>query len=228
MNLSRRELLQGALAGAASFSLFGLLTSASAKIAPQAILKPKITPLHSKVLMIDEVPIDRLARYECDTAVPTYCFNQHGQIEGRLAAEEILVPYISKGTVTDKHFLAMLEHAAGDFNHVIVVVGETGASDVNYGMALIEEHELIAARVIMHPDNPFINSDYADEFFDFDGDKAYIYSADVIKSEACDINSMYILAPNQFVGVNAQPIDKPDMEGIAIINGYSIAVIKGV
>jgi hypothetical protein len=228
MNLSRRELLQGAIAGATSFSLFGLLTSASAKIAPKAVLKPRIAPLHSKVLMVDEVPIDHLARYECDVYVPTYCFNQHGQIEGRLAAEEVLVPYISKGTVTDKHFLTMLEHGARDHGHIMVVVGETGASDINYGMTLIEEHELIAARVIMHPDNPFMNSEYANEFFDFDGDGAHIYSADIIKSEACDINSMYILAPNQFVGVNPQPVDKPDMEGIAIINGYAISVIKGV
>jgi hypothetical protein len=117
-------------------------------------------------------------------------------------------------------------------------------------LTLIEEHELIGAKVVLHPQRYKDIRNWGKEFFDeatqrdilMTGLYGHIYSADIHVSTMVPKNSVYVLAPAQFCGampirqdITVLPADDPkrlrlgwvvyEELGFALINDYAVSRI---
>jgi len=141
-------------------------------------------------------------------------------------------------------------NAAVPTDHSIAVAGTLQPENINLALTLIEEHELIGAKVIMHPQRYKDVRDWGKDFFDeatqrdilMTGLYGHIYSADIHVSTMVPKNAVYVLAPAQFVGampvrqdITVLPADDPkklrlgwvvfEEVGFGVINDYAISRI---
>lgn len=233
-----------------------------------------------KLLMVDELPQGALPRYERDVAVKSYVIPKRGMVPTHVVeAEELLIPVVELATnptikineinqrryyivdraqVRAKDSIQRQEdvevfkviNAAVPTDHSIAVSGTLQPENINLALTLIEEHELIGAKVIMHPQRYKDVRDWGKDFFDeatqrdilMTGLYGHIYSADIHVSTMVPKNAVYVLAPAQFVGampvrqdITVLPADDPkklrlgwvvfEEVGFGVINDYSISRI---
>ena len=149
-----------------------------------------------KLLMVDELPQGALPRYERDVAVKSYVIPKRGSVPTHVVeAEELLIPVVELATnptikineinqrryyivdraqVRAKDSIQRQEdvevfkviNAAVPTDHSIAVSGTLQPENINLALTLIEEHELIGAKVIMHPQRYKDVRDWGKDFFD--------------------------------------------------------------
>jgi hypothetical protein len=233
-----------------------------------------------KLLMVDELPQGALARYERDVAVKSYVIPKRGAVPtAEVEAEELLVPTIElaanptirlnevrqrrfyivdRAQVRAKDSLQRQEdievfkvlNAAVPASQSISVAGTLQPENVNLALTLIEEHELIGAKIVVHPQRYKDIRTWGKDFYDeatqrdilMTGLYGHLYSADIHVSTMVPKNAVYVLAPAQFVGampirqdITVLPADDPkrlrlgwviyEELGFAVINDYAISRI---
>ncbi len=233
-----------------------------------------------KLLMVDELPQGALARYERDVAVKSYVIPKRGSVPDALVeAEELIVPTIElaahptirlneirarrfyivdRAQVRAKDSLQRQEdvevfkviNAAIPTDHSISVSGTLQAENINLALTLIEEHELIGAKIVLAPQRYKDIRGWGKEVYDeatqrdilMTGLYGHIYSADIHVSTMVPKNSVYVLAPAQFVGampvkqdITVLPADDPkrlrlgwvvyEELGFAVINDFALSRI---
>ena len=231
-----------------------------------------------KLLMVDELPQGALARYERDVAVKSYVIPKRGAVpSAEVEAEELLVPTIElaahpqirlneirarrfyivdRAQVRAKDSLQRQEdtevfkviNAGVPTDQSISVSGTLQPENINLALTLIEEHELIGAKAVLHPQRYKDIRNWGKEFFDeatqrdilMTGLYGHIYSADIHVSTMVPKNSVYVLAPAQFVGampirqdITVLPADDPkrlrlgwvvyEELGFALVQDYSVS-----
>lgn len=233
-----------------------------------------------KLLMVDELPQGALARYERDVAVKSYVIPKRGSVPDALVeAEELIVPTIElaahptirlneirarrfyivdRAQVRAKDSLQRQEdvevfkviNAAIPTDHSISVSGTLQAENINLALTLIEEHELIGAKIVLAPQRYKDIRGWGKEVYDeatqrdilMTGLYGHIYSADIHVSTMVPKNGVYVLAPAQFVGampvkqdITVLPADDPkrlrlgwvvyEELGFAVINDFALSRI---
>lgn len=231
-----------------------------------------------KLLMVDELPQGALPRYERDIAVKSYVIPKRGSVpESVVEAEELIVPVVEIATnptikmneirqrryyivdraqVRAKDVIQRQEdveifkviNSAVHASHQISVTGTLQPENLNLALTLIEEHELIGAKVVLHPQRYKDIRNWGKQFFDeatqrdilMTGLYGHIYSADIHVSTMVPKNAVYVLAPAQFVGampvrqdITVLPADDPkklrlgwvvyEEVGFAVINDYAVS-----
>ena len=233
-----------------------------------------------KLLMVDELPQGAIPRYERDIAVRSHVIPKRGAVPTTIVeAEELLIPTIElasnptirlneisqrryyivdRAQVRAKDSLQrqedvqtfMVINSAVPADHSISVSGALQPENLNLALTLIEEHELVGAKIIMHPQRYKDVRIWGKEFFDeatqrdilMTGLYGHIYSADIHVSTMVPKNSVFVLAPAQFVGaipvrhdITVLPADDPkrlrlgwviyEELGFGVINDYAISRI---
>jgi hypothetical protein len=233
-----------------------------------------------KLLMVDQLLQGQLARYERDVATKSYVIPKRGSVpSAEIEAEEILVPTIEiaanptirlnevrqrrfyivdRAQVRAKDSLQRQEdvetfkvlNAAVPAAQSISVAGTLQPENVNLALTLIEEHELIGAKIVVHPQRYKDIRTWGKDFYDeatqrdilMTGLYGHLYSADIHVSTMVPKNAVYVLAPAQFVGalpvrqdITVLPADDPkrlrlgwviyEEIGFAVINDYSLSRI---
>jgi len=231
-----------------------------------------------KILMVDELPQGTLARYERDVAVKSYIIPKRGSVPtSEVEAEELLVPTIeiaanpsirlnevrqrrfyivdraqvrAKDTIQRQEDVQVFKvvNAAVPPVQSVSVSGTLQPENINLCLTLIEEHELIGAKIIVHPQRYKDIRTWGKEFYDeatqrdilMTGLYGHLYSADIHVSTMVPKNAVYVSAPAQFVGaipvrqdITVLPADDPkrlrlgwvvyEEVGFAVINDYSLS-----
>jgi len=231
-----------------------------------------------KILMVDELPQGTLARYERDVAVKSYIIPKRGSVPtSEVEAEELLVPTIeiaanpsirlnevrqrrfyivdraqvrAKDTIQRQEDVQVFKvvNAAVPPVQSISVSGTLQPENINLALTLIEEHELIGAKIIVHPQRYKDIRTWGKEFYDeatqrdilMTGLYGHLYSADIHVSTMVPKNAVYVSAPAQFVGaipvrqdITVLPADDPkrlrlgwvvyEEVGFAVINDYALS-----
>jgi hypothetical protein len=233
-----------------------------------------------KLLMVDELPQGALPRYERDISVKSYVIPKRGSVPTSVVeAEELLVPVVElasnptiklneirqrryyivdRAQVRAKDSLQRQEdvevfkviNQAVPVDQSISVAGTLQPDNINLALTLIEEHELIGAKIVLHPqrykDIRMWGKDFFDEATQRDilmtGLYGHIYSADIHVSTMVPKNCVYVLAPAAFVGampvrqdITVLPADDPkrlrlgwvvfEELGFAVVTDYAVARI---
>ena len=231
-----------------------------------------------KILMVDELPQGTLARYERDVAVKSYIIPKRGSVPtSEVEAEELLVPTVeiaanpsirlnevrqrrfyivdraqvrAKDTIQRQEDVQVFKvvNAAVPPVQSISVSGTLQPENINLALTLIEEHELIGAKIIVHPQRYKDIRTWGKEFYDeatqrdilMTGLYGHLYSADIHVSTMVPKNAVYVSAPAQFVGaipvrqdITVLPADDPkrlrlgwvvyEEVGFAVINDYALS-----
>lgn len=234
--------------------------------------------LGRKLLMVDELPQGALPRYERDIAVKSYVLPKRGSVPSSIIeAEELFVPTVELATnptirlaeIKARRFYIVdraqarakdalqrqedveifrIINAAVMADHSVAVSGTLQPENINLALTLIEEHELIGSKIIVHPqrykDIRMWGKDFFDEATQRDllmtGLYGHLYSADIHISTMVPKNACFVLAPAQFVGampvrqdITVLPADDPrrirlgwvvyEEVGFAVINDYSVS-----
>ena len=233
-----------------------------------------------KLLMVDELPQGALPRYERDVAVKSYVIPKRGTVPDMIVeGEELLVPtfelacnptiklneirarryyIVDRAQVRAKDSLQRLEDlrvfsmltAACSADHTVTIAGNLAPENINIALALIEEHELVGARIVCHPLRYKDIRAWGKDFFDeatardvlMSGLFGHLWTADIHVSTMVPKNTVYVLAPGEFVGVipvrqdiTVLPADDPkalrlgwvifEEIGMAVINSYGVSRI---
>lgn len=233
-----------------------------------------------KLLMVDELPQGALPRYERDIAVKSYVIPKRGRVPDMyIEAEELLVPtfeiatnpsiklneirarrfyIVDRAQIRAKDSLQRQEDTevfkvisnAVPSVHTLTVTGALDPSNINVALALIEEHELVGAKVVCHPYRYKDIRNWGKEFFDeatqrdviMSGLFGHIWTADIHVSTMVPRDTIYVLAPGEFVGaipvrqdITVLPADDPknlrlgwvvyEELGMAVINDYACSKI---
>ena len=233
-----------------------------------------------KILMVDELPQGTLARYERDVAVKSYIIPKRGSVPtSEVEAEELLVPTVeiaanpsirlnevrqrrfyivdraqvrAKDTIQRQEDVKVFQvvNAAVPPVQSISVSGTLQPENINLALTLIEEHELIGAKIVVHPQRYKDIRTWGKEFYDeatqrdilMTGLYGHLYSADIHVSTMVPKNAVYVTAPAQFVGaipirqdITVLPADDTrrlrlgwvvyEEIGVACINDFSLSAI---
>lgn len=231
-----------------------------------------------KLLMVDELPQGALPRYERDVAVKSYVIPKRGAVpDMQVEGEELLVPtweiacnptiklneirarryyIVDRAQVKAKDSLQRLEDQsvfqtlsrAVPPEHTVTISGNLAPDNINVALALIEERELVGAKIVCHPHRYKDIRAWGKDFFDeattrdvlLSGLFGHLWTADIHVSTMVPKNTIYVLAPGEFVGVipvrqdiTVLPADDPktlrlgwvifEEIGIGVINDYSTA-----
>jgi hypothetical protein len=234
-----------------------------------------------KLLMVDELPQGALARYERDVAAIAWVVSRRGAVPDQIQeGEEVLVPtfeiaanptvrlseikarrfyIVDRAQIKAKDSLQRQEDkevfnvisAAVPSAHTVTVSGNLSPDHINLALALIEEHELVGAKIVCHPfrykDVRAWGKDFYDEATQRDvimsGLFGHIWTADIHVSTMVPNNTVYVLAPGEFVGafpvrqdITVLPSDDSrqlklgwviyEEVGMAVINDYATAQIR--
>ena len=233
-----------------------------------------------KLFMVDELPQGALARYERDIAVRSYVVAKRGVVPTSIVeGEDLIVPtfeiaanptikineikqrrfyIVDRAQVRAKDAIQRQEdieifkviNQGVNPDHTVSVSGTLQAENINLALTLIEEHELIGAKIVMHPqrykDVRIWGKDFYDEATQRDllmtGLYGHIFTADIHVSTMVPKNGVFVLAPAQFVGampvrqdISVLPADDPrrirlgwviyEEVGFALINDYAVSKI---
>lgn len=258
----------------------GRLAIAQAMVEPIKI-SLEYQAIGRKLLMVDELPQGALPRYERDVAVKSYVIPRRGKVPDMyVEAEELLVPtfeiatnpsiklneirarrfYIvdraqirAKDSIQrqeDTEVFKVISNAVPSV-HTLTVTSALDPSNINVALALIEEHELVGAKVVCHPYRYKDIRNWGKDFYDeattrdviMSGLFGHIWTADIHVSTMVPRDTIYVLAPGEFVGaipvrqdITVLPADDPknlrlgwvvyEDLGMAVINDYSTAKIQ--
>ena len=133
-------------------------------------------------------------------------------------------------------------------SQTVLCTGALSPDNLNLAMVMIEEHELVAAKLVMHPRQYKDIRNWGVEFFDqatqrdvlMTGLYGHLWTCDIHVSTMVPPGSVYVLAPGEFVGampvrqdVTIVPADDPqrlrlgwvifEEIGLAVINDYACA-----
>ena len=191
-----------------------------------------------KLLLVDELPQGVLARYERDVTAKSFTIGKRGAVPtSEIEAEELLVPtfelaanpvirysevkqrrfyIVDRAQIRAKDSLQRQEdtevfkviNAATPADQTLSVAGTVQLEQVNLALTLIEEHELIGAKIVVPParykDFRGWGPDVYDQATTRDilqtGLYGHLYTADIHLSTMVPKNCVYIMAPAQFVG----------------------------
>ena len=233
-----------------------------------------------KLLAVDELPQGALPRYERDVSVKSYVISKRGTVPDMvIEGEELFIPtyilatnptirvdeirqrryyIVDRAQVRAKDSLMRQEDlqvfkvlsAAVDTNHTIAVSGNLTPDQINLALAMIEENELIGAKIVVHPQSYRDIRGWGKAFFDeatqrdvlMSGLFGHVWSADIHCSTMVPRNCVFVTAPGEFVGaipvrqdLTVMPADDPKelrlgwvmfmIAGYGIINSYGISRI---
>jgi hypothetical protein len=234
-----------------------------------------------KLVMVDELPQGAYPRYERDITVKSWIIgNRAGVPSSVIEGEDLFIPtvelaalptirlqevksrryyIVDRAQVKAKDSLQRQEdtlgfqviNAAVPTEQSLTVIGQLQPENLNLALTLIEEHELVGAKIVLPPSRYKDIRGFGKEFFDeatqrdilMTGLYGHIYSADIHVSTMVPKNCVYLMAPAQFVGampirqdVTVIPADDPrklrlgwvvyEDIGIGVINDYSLARIQ--
>jgi len=195
-----------------------------------------------KLLLVDELPQGVLPRYERDVTAKSFVVGKRGAVPtSEIEAEELVVPtfeiaanpvirysevkarrfyIVDRAQIRAKDSLQRQEdtevfkviNAGTPQDQTINVNGTVQIEQVNLALTLIEEHELIGAKIVVPParykDFRGWGPDVYDQATQRDilqtGLYGHLYTADIHLSTMVPKNCVFIMAPAQFVG--AMPI----------------------
>lgn len=233
-----------------------------------------------KLLMVDELPQGALPRYERDIAVKSYIISKRGRVPDMfIEAEELMVPtfeiatnptiklneirarrfyIVDRAQIRAKDSLQRQEDYeifqvisnAVPSAHTLTVAGALSPDNINVALALIEEHELVGAKIVVHPFRYKDVRNWGKDFFDeatqrdiiMSGLYGHLWTADIHVSTMVPRNTIYVLAPGEYVGampvrqdITVLPADDPkhlrlgwviyEEIGMAVINDYATSKI---
>jgi hypothetical protein len=233
-----------------------------------------------KLLLVDELPQGVLPRYERDVTAKSFVVGKRGAVPtSEIEAEELLVPtfeiaanpvirysevkarrfyIVDRAQIRAKDSLQRQEdtevfkviNAGTPQDQTINVNGTVQIEQVNLALTLIEEHELIGAKIVVPParykDFRGWGPDVYDQATQRDilqtGLYGHLYTADIHLSTMVPKNCVFIMAPAQFVGampirqdITVLPADDTrrlrlgwvvyEELGFAVINDYALSKI---
>ena len=233
-----------------------------------------------KLLLVDELPQGVLPRYERDITAKSFVIGKRGAVPtSEIEAEELLVPtfeiaanpvirysevkarrfyIVDRAQIRAKDSLQRQEdtevfkviNAGTPQDQTINVNGTVQIEQVNLALTLIEEHELIGAKIVVPParykDFRGWGPDVYDQATQRDilqtGLYGHLYTADIHLSTMVPKNCVFIMAPAQFVGampirqdITVLPADDTrrlrlgwvvyEGLGFAVINDFSLSKI---
>ena len=233
-----------------------------------------------KLLLVDELPQGVLPRYERDITAKSFVIGKRGAVPtSEIEAEELLVPtfeiaanpvirysevkarrfyIVDRAQIRAKDSLQRQEdtevfkviNAGTPQDQTINVNGTVQIEQVNLALTLIEEHELIGAKIVVPParykDFRGWGPDVYDQATQRDilqtGLYGHLYTADIHLSTMVPKNCVFIMAPAQFVGampirqdITVLPADDTrrlrvgwvvyEELGFAVINDFSLSKI---
>ena len=233
-----------------------------------------------KLLLVDELPQGVLPRYERDVTAKSFVVGKRGAVPtSEIEAEELLVPtfeiaanpvirysevkarrfyIVDRAQIRAKDSLQRQEdtevykviNAGTPQDQTINVNGTVQIEQINLALTLIEEHELIGAKIVVPParykDFRGWGPDVYDQATQRDilqtGLYGHLYTADIHLSTMVPKNCVFIMAPAQFVGampirqdITVLPADDTrrlrlgwvvyEELGFAVINDYALSKI---
>jgi hypothetical protein len=233
-----------------------------------------------KLLLVDELPQGVLPRYERDVTAKSFVVGKRGNVPtSEIEAEELLVPtfelaanpvirysevkarrfyIVDRAQIRAKDSLQRQEdtevfkviNSGTPNDQTISVNGTVQLEQVNLALTLIEEHELIGAKIVVPParykDFRGWGPDVYDQATQRDilqtGLYGHLFTADIHLSTMVPKNCVYIMAPAQFVGaipirqdITVLPADDTrklrlgwvvyEELGFAVINDFSLSKI---
>lgn len=234
-----------------------------------------------KIYMVDELGQGAYPRYERDVTVKSWVIGKRAGVpEHVVEAEDLFIPtlelaafpqiriqevksrrfyVVDRAQVKAKDSLARQEdtlgfkvlNAAVPAAHNLNVVGALELSNINHALTMIEEHELVGAKLIMSPARFKDVRGFGKEVYDEatqrqvlqTGLYGHLYTADIHVSTMVPKNCVYVTAPAQYLGampirtdVSVIPADDPrklrlgwvvyEDVGFGVINDYAVARIK--
>ena len=195
-----------------------------------------------KLLLVDELPQGVLPRYERDVTAKSFVVGKRGAVPtSEIEAEELIVPtfeiaanpvirysevkarrfyIVDRAQIRAKDSLQRQEdtevfkviNAGTPSDQTISVSGTVQLEQVNLALTLIEEHELIGAKIVVPPARYKDFRGWGPEVYDQatqrdilqTGLYGHLYTADIHLSTMVPKNCVFVMAPAQFVG--AMPI----------------------
>jgi len=165
--------------------------------------------LASKVLMVDEVPEENLARYEVDDTI-SLVFNPRENNIVKTSGEEIFVPMTTNDVNWDYELIKMLIKSVdeSDSSRNISAISLDNHDAWLDVASYFDDLDLMCSQVVVHPSR-----------------SAEMVLLNVHESELCPKNKAFFLAPPQFVGVLATRKNKQEF-GMSVINSKFVVWIN--
>ncbi len=234
-----------------------------------------------KLLLVDELPQGVIPRYEKDVYTTAHVVSKRGAMPEAMAeGTEVFVPLFEIGVnpqvrlseikarrfyivdriqmkskeaiqkEEDTEILAAI-NASVPTNQTVTITGELTLQALNYIFTLIEEHDLVVAKIVVHPRQYGDIRMFGNEVFDqatkrevlMSGLFGHLFTADIHMSHRVPSGSVYLLAPAETVGaipvrqdITVLPADNPrelrlgwviyEELGITVINDYATGKIS--
>ncbi len=233
-----------------------------------------------KLILVDELPQGVHARYEKDVFSVAAVISRRGAVPEQITeGTEVFVPTYELGVypqvriseikarrfyivdriqmkskeaiqkLEDTEILAAIE-AVVPTSHTVNATGELTLQALNYVFTAIEEHDLVVAKIVVHPRQYGDIRMWGNEVFDqatkrevlMSGLFGHIFTADIHMSHRVSSGDVFVLAPAETVGampvrqdITVLPADNPkelrlgwviyEEIGIVIINDYATGKI---
>jgi hypothetical protein len=233
-----------------------------------------------KLLMVDELPQGALARYERDVAAIAWVVSRRGAVPDQIQeGEEVLVPtfeiaanptvrlseikarrfyIVDRAQIKAKEAIQK-EEDSNIFNALLAAVpaaqqitnyGTLTTQALNEAFKQIEQHDLVAAKIVTHAFQYASIRTFGKDFFDeatqreiiTTGLYGHLWTADIHVSSRMDNATVLVVASPETVGafpirqdISVLPADDPkklrlgwiiyEEVGIVVINDYAVAKI---
>jgi hypothetical protein len=234
-----------------------------------------------KLLMVDELPQGALARYERDVASIAYVISRRGGVPDQITeGEEILVPtfeiaanptvrlseikarrfyIVDRAQIKAKEAIQKEEDtnifnallAAVPTTQVVANIGSLAVASLNTAYRFIEQHDLVAAKVVVHANQYAAIRTFGKDFYDeattreilSTGLYGHLWTADIHVSSRMDSSTVLVVASPETVGafpirqdITVLPADDPkrlrlgwiiyEEIGVVVVNDYATAKIE--
>jgi hypothetical protein len=234
-----------------------------------------------KLLLVDELPQGVIPRYEKDVYAVASVISKRGAVpESITQGEEVFVPLFEIGVnpqirlseikarrfyivdriqMKSKEAIQKLEdtevlaaiNSVVPTSHTVTAAGELTLQALNYVFTTIEEHDLVVAKIVVHPRQYGDFRMFGNEVFDqatrrevlMSGLFGHLYTADIHMSHRVPAGSVYLLAPAETVGaipirqdITVLPADNPrelrlgwviyEEIGVCVINDYATGKVS--
>jgi hypothetical protein len=233
-----------------------------------------------KLLMVDELPQGALPRYERDVASVATVIARQGAVPDQITeGEEVLVPtfeiaahptirlseikarrfyIVDRAQIKAKEAIQKEEDrnifaaliAACPAGQTVTNVGTLETASLNTAYKYIEVHDLVASKVVMHPESYSAIRSFGKTFYDeattreilTTGLYGHLWTADIHVSSQLDSTKIIVTASPDTVGafpirqdITVLPADDPkklrlgwviyEEIGIVVMNDYAVAII---
>ncbi len=173
--------------------------------------------LVSKVLMVDDVPVDNIARYEwtSSTKDALIFYPEQNKIVNKTGYEEVVVPLTTDDVNWDDFLIQMLIKSVdkSDSTRNLTTTSFDNHDTWLDVSSFFEENKLICYQVVVHPS------------CDIHMPCVHMPSINVHKSDLCPKNSAFFLAPPHFMGVFARKKSSQEF-GMGILNPHFIVRVN--